>query len=76
MLQYISEAWLFTTLTLMKEMEDISDTLVFNSTLTWLIAREDFSIIIRPESSESYKQEQISFMISCNGFHPTFWDIS
>jgi hypothetical protein len=34
--------WSFTTSTLMKETEKISEMLVFNSALTQLIAREDF----------------------------------
>jgi hypothetical protein len=43
---YISNARSFTTLTLIMEMEEISETLVCNSTLTWLIAQEDFSTFI------------------------------
>jgi hypothetical protein len=34
---------LFTTSALMMEMEQISETLVVSSTLTWLITQEDFS---------------------------------
>jgi hypothetical protein len=45
----ISDAWSFTTSTLMLETE-ISETLVFNSTLTRLIAREYFSTFISRES--------------------------
>jgi hypothetical protein len=42
------------TSTLMMETEKIRETLVSNSTLTWLIALEDFSICIRRESFKSY----------------------
>jgi hypothetical protein len=41
------------------ETEEISETLHFNSTLTRLIAREDFSAFIRRESFKSYSTEQI-----------------
>jgi hypothetical protein len=43
------------TLTLLMKTEEISETLVLNSTLTWLIAREYFSTFIHYESLKSYK---------------------
>jgi hypothetical protein len=42
------------TSTLMIETEEIPETFVFNSTLTRLIAGEDFSTFIRGESFKSY----------------------
>jgi hypothetical protein len=45
----------FTTLTLTMETGEIAETLVSNSTLTRLVAREGFSIDIRSESFKSYK---------------------
>jgi hypothetical protein len=41
-------------LTLILEKEQVSETLVFNSALTWLIAREDFIAFICSESFKSY----------------------
>jgi hypothetical protein len=38
----------------MIETEEISEMLILNSTLTLLIAREDFSVFIRRESFKSY----------------------
>jgi hypothetical protein len=54
---YVSKIWLFVTSTLVFEMEEVSEsnmteveelreTLVLNSTLTWLIVQEDFSELI------------------------------
>jgi hypothetical protein len=40
--------------TLLMETNKISETLVFNSTLTWLIARENYSTFICHESFKSY----------------------
>jgi hypothetical protein len=51
----ISDKWPSTTSTLMVEAKEISETLVFSSTLIRLIALEDFSIFIRRESLKSYK---------------------
>jgi hypothetical protein len=45
------------------EMEEISETLVFKSTLTWLIAREDFSIELLYDQRKnlySHTPQQIS----------------
>jgi hypothetical protein len=39
----------------MTEAEEISETLVFNSILTLLIAREDASTFVRCENLKSYK---------------------
>jgi hypothetical protein len=39
---YISDVWSFINSTLMMEAEENSETLVFNTTFTRLIAREDF----------------------------------
>jgi hypothetical protein len=44
----------FATTTLMMETEEISEALVFSSTLTRLIARENFTALIRRESFKSY----------------------
>jgi hypothetical protein len=51
---YISGIWWFTTPTLMMEMEEISATLILNSTLIFLIAPENFNAFIRLESLKSY----------------------
>jgi hypothetical protein len=50
----ISHIWSFATSNLMMETEEMSETLVFSSTLSRLIAREDFSSFIRRESFKSY----------------------
>jgi hypothetical protein len=47
--EYITKIWSVTTLILMMEKE-ISEMLVYNSTLTWLITQGDFSILIQHES--------------------------
>jgi hypothetical protein len=39
---FISDFLSFLILTLMMQTESVSETLVFNSALTWLIAQEDF----------------------------------
>jgi hypothetical protein len=36
------------------EMSSISETLVFNPTLTWLLTEADFNIFVRHESFKSY----------------------
>jgi hypothetical protein len=41
------------TLTLMVEMEEISEMVVFNSTCTWLITQEDFNAFICYQSFKS-----------------------
>jgi hypothetical protein len=38
----------------MMETEEISETLVFSSILTWLIAQEDFSTFVIHDSFRSY----------------------
>jgi hypothetical protein len=48
--------WRVTTSTLMMETE-IAEMLVFKSSLTRLIASEDFNTFIRHESFKSYKQQ-------------------
>jgi hypothetical protein len=51
----ISDIRSSTTLTLMIENEEIFEMLVFSSTLTQLIAQENFSAFIQHESFKSYK---------------------
>jgi hypothetical protein len=52
------------TKTLMMETEEISETLVFSSTLTWLIARENFSPFIHRESLKSYIRPRLTMKMS------------
>jgi hypothetical protein len=50
---YISNIWSFTTSTLMMAAEEISETLVSNSTSTQQITQEDFSTFIHREGLKS-----------------------
>jgi hypothetical protein len=64
----ISDIWSFTTSTLMTETEGDSWNVgsVFNSTLTWLIAREDFrSTFIRHEIFKSFLSYIGAWFASC-----------
>jgi hypothetical protein len=58
----------FTTSTLMMETEEISETLVFSSTLTRLIAREGCVTFIRCESIKSYVKEYEKKNYNCSQF--------
>jgi hypothetical protein len=42
----------------MMKTKEISETLVFNATLIWLITREDFSSFIHHESLKSYFRKE------------------
>jgi hypothetical protein len=64
----IGELQSLLTLTLMMKSELISKTLVFNRTLMWLIARENFTAFIRRESFKSYGDKNSS-TIFCIIFH-------
>jgi hypothetical protein len=54
-LVYVSDIWSFTTSTLMMQTEDILETLVFNSALARLTAREDFIAFTRREIFKFYE---------------------
>jgi hypothetical protein len=71
LLHNISVLWQYLyftfTLTLMTEAEEISETLVFNSTLKWLFAQEGFNIFICCDRFKCYKNFKLclkSYMLS------------
>jgi hypothetical protein len=57
----VSDMWSFTILTVMTETHEISEMLVFSSTLTWLFTR-DFISFIRRESFKPYIMYHLSYL--------------
>jgi uncharacterized membrane protein len=76
---YISDALSFITLTLMMETEKIFGTLVFISTLTRLIGRENLSTFIRRERLMSHEiymltaERYTTFYLKCRPRNITTW---